>query len=195
MKNIKIAVILSALAILLTGCGEMLTDTMSKMEEQHKEFTKKMEEEGYSIKIEYAKDEYEKLYSRGNDEYIYESVTADSYSVMVCNVDGEYNGKYDNIDFSELGFDQDAIIDYCNESIDIFETRYEFITEGLYDDSYKIDYEETKNSFKAVGEYEDTDNPEVPSGRYQFVLDKNNKTIAYTDELYIITITIGEIEY
>lgn len=193
-KLIKIATIFTALTIVLTGC-DLLSNPMKSMEEVNDDFTAAMKSDGYSMEIKYTSGGSETLYSLGNDQYFYRSELDGQKDEMSCNIDGKYEGNYDGVSYDEFGWDEAAIISYCDEAIKYFEERYDFMLEGMYQDNIEVEYENNKDDYRAFGEYEPSTDPDVTTGEYELIISKDAKTLKYNDEAVKTVMTIGDKEY
>lgn len=212
-KFLKLFALLLAFTVLAAGCSFGVGDNDNKddkkeekkeeklepieaMGKLYKEFEDAMDDEGYSITIEYGDGSYEKLYALGNDEFvvvIYEGFE----DIMYCNVDGEYDGEYDGDPYEEYGFTEDEIIDYCEEALDHFDDKLDFVLEGMFDENsdFLIEYEENDKDFRAFGEYEDSDDPDVTTGDYELIIKKDKSKLTYEDDAVSFTIKIGDLDY
>ncbi len=200
MNKTKLFTILFTLLFVITGCDGITelfdsNETMNDMEALNDEFSSLMESEGYALEIVY-KGEYDgdidSWYSLGDKQFVEENFESGILNVMMCNVDGEYNGTYEELPYVEYGLTEDVIIETCDESMQYYNEEYDNMLADLYNESYDINYKETDENLVAYGVYENTGTDGFVTGKYEMSISKDKNTLVYDDEHYTATITIGK---
>ncbi len=215
-KFIKLFTIMLAVTITVVGCsddkgsngdnsggnnsGGDVLDAMLGMEQASDEFEDLMDDKGYSMKIEYKGERagnYYIFYSLGNDQYVdylnYKNNSGDNEDFMMCNVNGEYSGVYNGTTYDDLGYTEEEIEDFCDESIEFYDDEYEFILDDMFEVEMNIKYASKDDYFKAYGDYEESE--EGTQGSYELIIKKDLSVLTFEDDFYLLTITIGDDNY